>query len=109
MSTSSNGPEESRNVRDVELSLTLAEAESAHDALERTLENGEAGEDRAALELAYRRLGWRLLAAKEGSGLTARLAEIARNAGSLEQFERERDEELGPIIGGLESGENRDP
>ena len=90
----------------MELSLTLAEAESAHATLERALENGEGDE---ALELAYRRLGWRLLAAKEGSGLTARLAEIARSAESLKQFERERDDELGPILGGLESGENRDP
>ena len=91
---------------EVELSLTLAEAESAHAALERTLEGGEGDE---TLELAYRRLGWRLLAAKEGSGLTATLADMARRAESLEQFERERDAELGPILGGLESGENRDP
>jgi len=90
----------------VELSLTLAEAESAHAALERALEN-TAGDE--SLELAYRRLGWRILAAKRGSGLTARLAEIARSAGSLEEFERERDAELGPILSGLESGENRDP
>lgn len=92
--------------REVELSLTLAEAESAHSALERLLESGEGDE---ALQLAYRRLTWRLLAAKEGSGLTARLAEVARNAQSLEQFEHERDEELGPVLGGLESGDNRDP
>lgn len=90
----------------MELALTLAEAESAHAALERLLEGGESDE---TLELAYRRLGWRLLAAKTGSGLTATLAEIARNAETLEQFERERDAELGPILGGLERGENRDP
>lgn len=92
--------------REVELALTLEEAERAHAALERALESGEGDE---ALELAYRRLGWRLLAAKGGSGLTARLAEIARAAETLEQFERERDAELGPILEGLESGENRDP
>lgn len=90
----------------VDLALSAAESQSAHAALERALENGEGDEN---LELAYRRLGWRILAAKGGSGLTARLAEIARNAESLEQFERERDEELGPILEGLESGENRDP
>lgn len=90
----------------MELALTLAEAERAHAALERALESGEGDEP---LELAYRRLGWRLLAARTGSGLTAKLAEIARNAQTLEQFERERDAELGPIVGGLENGENRDP
>lgn len=90
----------------MELALTSAEAERAHAALERALENGEGDE---TLELAYRRLGWRLLAVKSGAGLTARLSEIARHAETLEQFERERDEELGPILGGLESGENRDP
>lgn len=92
--------------REVELALTLAEAERAHAALERALESGEGDEP---LELAYRRLGWRLLAARTGSGLTARLSEIARNAETLEQFESERDAELGPILEGLESGENRDP
>lgn len=97
---------ENREENTVELSLALGEAESAHAVLENALENGGGDE---ALELAYRRLGWRLLAAKRGSGLTARLAEIARNAETLEQFERERDEELGPILGGLESGDNRDP
>lgn len=88
------------------VSLPLTEAESLHAALEERLEGG--GEDHE-LELAYRRLGWRLLAARGGSGLTARLAEIARDARTLEEFERRRDEELGPILGGLESGENRDP
>ncbi|MGH3085854.1 MAG: hypothetical protein ACRDSJ_00880 [Rubrobacteraceae bacterium] len=50
-----------------------------------------------------------MLAAKGGSGLTGRLADIAREAETLEQFESSRDEELGPIIKGLESPENRDP
>lgn len=90
----------------MELTLTPDEAERVHGALERALESG-AGDEK--LELAYRRLGWRLLAAKGGSGLTARMADIARNAETLEQFERERDAELGPILEGLESGENRDP
>lgn len=93
-------------MREVDLSLTLAEAERAHAVLEHVLENGEGDE---TLELAYRRLGWRLLAARTGSGLTAKLAEIARNAETLEQFERERDAELGPVLEGLENGENRDP
>jgi hypothetical protein len=95
-------------MKNVEVSLRLEEAESAHAALERILE--ESGNDgNEKLELAYRRLGWRILAAKDGSGLTARLSEIARDAQSLEQFERERDDELGPILEGLERGENRDP
>lgn len=93
----------------VEVELPLAEAEAAHAALERVLESGTGDETQETLEILYRRLGWRILAAKEGSGLTARLAELARSAESLEQFECERDSELGPIISGLESGENRDP
>lgn len=98
--------QEPEETQQVDLALSTAEAESAHAALERALEKGEGDEH---LELAYRRLGWRILAAKGGSGLTARLSEIAQGAESLEQFERERDEELGPILEGLESGENRDP
>lgn len=97
---------ETGDTKNVEVSLDLEEAESAHAALERLLEEGNGNEK---LELAYRKLGWRILAAKDGSGLTARLSEIARGAESLEQFERERDDELGPILEGLESGDNRDP
>jgi hypothetical protein len=97
---------ETGDTKNVEVSLDLEEAESAHAALERLLEEGNGNEK---LELAYRKLGWRILAAKDGSGLTARLSEIARKAQSLEQFERERDDELGPILEGLESGDNRDP
>lgn len=92
--------------KEAQVSLPMSEAETLHAALEERLESG--GRDHE-LELAYRRLGWRLLAAREGSGLTARLAEIARDADTLEEFEHRRDEELGPILGGLESGENRDP
>lgn len=97
---------ETGDTKNVEVSLDLEEAESAHAALERLLEEGNGNEK---LELAYRKLGWRILAAKDRSGLTARLSEIARKAQSLEQFERERDDELGPILEGLESGDNRDP
>lgn len=67
--------------------------------------------DRGAptLERGYRVLAWRILAAKGGTGLTGRIAALAREARSLEDYEAARDRELGPIIGGLESGENRDP
>lgn len=88
------------------LALSVSEAERVHAALENALEGDDGGQE---LELAYRRLGWRLLAARGGSGLSARLAEIARESESLEEFERRRDEELGPLLDGLESGENRDP
>jgi hypothetical protein len=100
---------ENGDTKNVEVSLRLEEAEKAHAALERILEEGSGNDGDEKLELAYRRLGWRILAAKGGSGLTARLSEIARDAESLEQFERERDDELGPILEGLERGENRDP
>lgn len=62
-----------------------------------------------ALERAYRLLGWRILATGGGTGLAARMAGLARNARSLEEFETARDRDLGPILGGLEGGENRDP
>lgn len=90
----------------MDLSLSLGEAERLHALLEETLEQGP--EDRE-LERAYRLLGWRLLAERGGSGLTGQIAELARGAESLEEYERARDETLGPILGGLESGENRDP
>ncbi len=41
--------------------------------------------------------------------MTARMTDIAREAESVEEYEAERDEALGPIIEGLERGENRDP
>ncbi len=92
--------------RPVHLHLTLEEAEALHAALEGLLEAGAAPE---ILERPHRLLAWRALAARDGSGLTARLAAIAREANSLEEFEAARDEELGPILEGLESAENRDP
>ena len=92
--------------RPVHLHLTLKEAEALHAALEGLLEAGAAPE---TLERPHRMLAWRALAARDGSGLTARLAAIAREATTLEEFEAARDEELGPILDGLESAENRDP
>jgi len=84
----------------------LEEAEALHVALEDLLEG--AGED-LRLERAYRLLGWRILAAKGGTGLTGRIAELAREARSLEDYEAARERALGPILEGLERGENRDP
>jgi len=92
--------------RPVHLHLTLEEADALHAALEGLLERGAAP---APLERPHRLLAWRALAARDGSGLTARLADIAREADTLEEFEAARDEELGPILDGLESAENRDP
>ena len=91
---------------EVTLSLTLETAEALHATLEDLLEKGR--ED-AALERAYRILAWRILAARGGSGLTARMAELARQASSVEEYEATRDRALGPILDGLESAENRDP
>ena len=88
------------------MSLPLEAAEAVHAALEDSLKDGR--ED-AALERAYRVLAWRILAARGGSGLTARMAELARQASSVEEYEAARDEALGPILDGLESAENRDP
>jgi hypothetical protein len=90
----------------VELSLSLDEAESLHALLEDRLETEE-GDQR--LERSYRLLGWRLLAARGGTGLTGRIAAIAREAKTLEEYEEARDRELGPVLDGLESAENRDP
>ena len=92
--------------RPVHLHLTQEEAETLHAALEELLEAGAAP---AVLERPHRLLAWRALAARDGSGLTARLAAIAREANTLEEFEAARDDELGPILDGLESVENRDP
>ncbi len=90
----------------VELRLSLDEAEALHAALEEMLEEGR-GDPR--LERSYRVLGWRILAARGGTGLTGQLAELAREAESLEEYEAARERALGPILDGLESGENRDP
>lgn len=92
--------------RPVRLHLTVEEAEALHAALEDLLETGAAS---PALERPHRLLAWRALAARDGTGLTARLAAIAREANTLGEFEAARDEELGPILDGLESAENRDP
>ncbi len=90
----------------VDLSLPLETAETLHATLEDLLEGGR---DEAALERAYRVLAWRILATKGGTGLTGRMAELAREAGSVEEYEAARDKALGPILEGLESAENRDP
>ena len=86
--------------------LSVPEAEALHATLERLLEEGH--ED-PLLQRSYRILGWRILASKGGTGLTARMTDIAREAESVEEYEADRDEALGPIIGGLERGDNRDP
>ena len=90
----------------VDLRLPLETAETLHAALEDLLESGR---DEAGLENAYRILGWRILAIKGGTGLTRRMAELAREAQSVEEYEAARDKALGPILDGLESAENRDP
>ena len=69
----------------------------------------EGGRDDPRLERSYRFLGWRILAAKGGTGLTQRVAGLAREAETLEEYEAMRDRALGPILDGLERGENRDP
>jgi hypothetical protein len=90
----------------VELTLSLEEAQALHAVLEGLLEGGT---EEPTLERAYRLLGWRILAAKGGTGLTGRISGFAREAGSLEEFEAAREGMLGPILEGLERGENRDP
>ena len=91
----------------VELKLPLKTAETLHAALEDLLESG--GHDEADLERAYRTLAWRILTVKDGSGLTGRIAALAREAESVEEYEAAHDEALGPILDSLESAENRDP
>ena len=90
----------------VELRLSLDEADALHAALEGLLEQGR--ED-PRLERPYRLLGWRILAAKGGTGLTERVAALAREAETLEEYEAARERMLGPILDGLQSSENRDP
>ena len=90
----------------VNLHLPLETAEALHAALEDLLEGGR---EEAALERVYRVLTWRILAVKGGTGLTGRMAELARQAESTEEYEAARDRALGPILDGLESAENRDP
>ncbi len=90
----------------VELRLSLDEAEALHALLQDLLEDGEQAPH---LERAYRLLGWRILATRGGTGLTGRLASLAREADSLEEFEVARERVLGPILDGLQRGENRDP
>lgn len=90
----------------MDLSLSLGEADALHAALERHLETSPAA---PRLERVYRIVAWRLLAARGGTGLTGRMADIAREAGSVEEYESVRDAALGPILDGLERAENRDP
>ena len=88
----------------VDLWLSLSEAEALHAHLERVLESGD-----QHLQHSYRLLGWRILAARGGTGLTGRVADLAREANSLEEYEAAREKALGPILDGLERDENRDP
>ena len=90
----------------VDLCLPLETAEDLHAVLEDLLESGR---EEAALKRAYRILAWRILAAKGGTGLTGQMAELARGACSVEEYEAARDGALGPLLDGLESAENRDP
>ena len=90
----------------MEIHLSLDEAGSLHAMLEDLFERGEG--DRY-LERTYRLLGWRILAARGGTGLTGRMAGLAREADTLEEYETARDRDLGPVLDGLESAENRDP
>ena len=99
------------NTPTVQLSLPLEAAETLHAVLENLLEddqrnNGEV----ASLERVYRVLAWRILALKSGTGgLTGRMAQLAREARTVEEYEAARDRALGPILDGLENAENRDP
>ena len=86
--------------------LSLEEGKALHALLEHLLESGEQDQ---LLERSYRLLGWRILAATGGKGLTGRIAGLAREANSLEEYEAARERELGPVLDGLERGENRDP
>lgn len=88
--------------------LPLDAADALHAAVEGLLES----RPDPSLERAHRTLAWRILAAKGepgASGLTARLAGLARDARTLEEYEAARDDLLGPLLDRLESPENRDP
>ena len=90
----------------VTLNLSLETAENLHAALEGLLATDHTD---PALQKAYRILAWRILAARGGTGLTATMAKIAREANTVEEYEAARDRALSPILGALESPENRDP
>ncbi len=90
----------------VDVRLSADEAAALHAALEKHLESGQQDPH---LERAYRLLGWRMLAATGGSGLTSTIASLAREARTLEDYEAARRDLLDPILEGLERGENRDP
>jgi len=90
----------------VDLRFSLQEAEAIHALLENVLEDGARVPH---IERPYRLLGWHILATRGGTGLTGRIANLAREAERLEEYEAARDEELGPVLEGLESAENRDP
>ncbi len=90
----------------VTLNLPLETAENLHAALEGLLETDRTD---PALQKVYRILAWRILAARGGTGLTATMAAIAREANTVEEYEAARDRALSPILGALESPENRDP
>ena len=91
----------------VNLTLTPEEADNLHTLLEELLESGKRSDP--LTRRTYRILGWRILATRDGTGITARVTALARKADSLEQYETARDQELGPILERLEGGENRDP
>jgi hypothetical protein len=86
--------------------MPLTQAQLLRNLLEDAVEDRP---DDADARLLLRLLSWRMLAVKEGSGLTGRLAELARVSPTLEAFEAARDEELGPILDALEDHQNRDP
>jgi len=90
----------------VSLCLPLEAAEALHAALEDLLEGNREG---ATLGKVYRILTWRILAVKGGTSLTGWMADLARQADSVEEYEAARDRALGPILDSLESAENRDP
>ncbi|CAN5704349.1 hypothetical protein BH24ACT22_BH24ACT22_00380 [soil metagenome] len=92
------------------LDLPLEEARKLHASLE-DLHESEQNPDaiNAVVKRFYRLLGWRILAESGGTGLTARISELARKADTLEEYEAAREQFLGPILNGLERGENRDP
>jgi hypothetical protein len=103
--------DEVRGTPTVQLSLPLEAAEALHAVLEERLESDQrdSSDDEASLERAYRVFAWRILAHKSGAGLTGRMAQLAREASTVEEYEAARDRVLGPILDGLENAENRDP